>query len=417
MSRLTKILTYTFIALMIFSGVRTPVSALPKDQKAVYERGINWHEVACNSASCMCLETSGTVSTKLPDSIPANYRTLLSAAASKYNINPQYLAALFLNENGNVWKPFNTNWQSSHSGASGPFQFMPGTWEGYKVDGNNDGKADINDMYDSAYAAANYLKSMGIKEDTELGSIDKPFKPGTFLYFSAAYNWGPGNVQSHTTSSSPITASPVETQNYIKNSYELIKSSFTKGGHANYGDPRSDTDGSSDSGSNTVSETSAGGCSGSVVAGDIVQTALNLAWNTGGHGKEKSDAKSSYQEAMPQYNGSTGTDEWSDCGVFVATVMIASGADKDYPKRVTTVQQTYLDNHPEKYDNRGQPQSTDDLKPGDILVNSSHTYMYVGPQTNTDNPNSKYNSVGASLHGHVPQATNFYGGFTAYRLK
>lgn len=371
---------------------------------------------ACGEGqSCVCGNTGSIPAGTLPKTVPEPHNGLFTAAANKYGVNPQYLAALFLSEQGNVWKPLNTKWASSPVGASGPFQFMPATWDAYKVDGDNNGSTDINDMEDAAYAAANYIKSMGINDKTPLGDIDKPFKPNTFLYFSAAYNWGPGNVQSQTTANSELTAAPAETQNYIKNNYELIKSGFTKGGHANYPDPSSGGASSSGSTSQDTTVVSQSACSGGVVSGDIVKTALNFAWDTSGHGKNERDAKKEYQEAMPTYNGSSGDDEWSDCGVFVATVMVASGADSDYPLRVTTTQQAYMESHPEKYENRGNPKSTAELKPGDILVNSSHIYIYVGDQSPQNKP--KYNSVGASLHDHVPQATNFYSGFTAYRLK
>ena len=157
------------------------------------------------------------------------------------------------------------------------------------------------------------------------------------------------------------------------------------------------------------------GSDGGVVAGSIVQTALNLAWDTPGHGRLKGDAKPTYQVAMPQYNGSSGDDEFSDCGVFVATVMISSGADTSYPKRGTGEQRPYLDNSP-KYQSLGEINDTSQLKPGDILISSSHTFMYVGPQPAVKG--KSYNSVAASLGDHVPQADNFYNyGFRGYHLK
>jgi len=139
------------------------------------------------------------------------------------------------------------------------------------------------------------------------------------------------------------------------------------------------------------SSTSASG----VVQGNIVQTALNLAWDTTGHGLNKADAKPTYQVAEPKYNGSTGLNEFSDCGVFVSTVMIASGVDKNYPKRVTGTQMTYLASS--KNYKQITATTTAGLQPGDILVSTNHTYFYIGPQK------GGYNSVGASLNSHVPQ--------------
>jgi membrane-bound lytic murein transglycosylase B len=46
--------------------------------------------------------------------------------------------------------------------AMGPMQFLPGTWSRYASDGDGDGKADPQNLYDSALAAARYLCSGGL---------------------------------------------------------------------------------------------------------------------------------------------------------------------------------------------------------------------------------------------------------------
>jgi membrane-bound lytic murein transglycosylase B len=46
--------------------------------------------------------------------------------------------------------------------AMGPMQFLPGTWSRYASDGDGDGKADIQNLYDSSLAAARYLCSGGL---------------------------------------------------------------------------------------------------------------------------------------------------------------------------------------------------------------------------------------------------------------
>ena len=163
---------------------------------------------------------------------------------------------------------------------------------------------------------------------------------------------------------------------------------------------------------NNAAGTSNCGSGDGVVAGSIVQTALNLAWNDASksYGKNKADAKPEYQAAKAEFNPkAVGDDEYSDCGVFVATVMHASGADPNYFYRGTGNQLAYLKQHPEKYQLFDNINSTADLKPGDILVFSAspygHTYIYVGPQTG---PGGAYNSTAASLHTHVPKATNAF---------
>lgn len=49
--------------------------------------------------------------------------------------------------------------------AVGPMQFIPSTWRGFGVDGNGDGIADPQNIYDSATAAALYLCDRGSIQD------------------------------------------------------------------------------------------------------------------------------------------------------------------------------------------------------------------------------------------------------------
>lgn len=49
--------------------------------------------------------------------------------------------------------------QVTYARAMGPMQFLPGTWARYASDGDGDGKADVQNLYDSTLAAARYLCS------------------------------------------------------------------------------------------------------------------------------------------------------------------------------------------------------------------------------------------------------------------
>ena len=153
-------------------------------------------------------------------------------------------------------------------------------------------------------------------------------------------------------------------------------------------------------------------CDGCIALGNnqaIVRTALQLAWPNRGHGPERADATQAYQDALPQFNGSVGNQEYSDCGVFVATVMHMSGADPNYPSRYTRVQLPYLRSHPELYD--VFEETPHPLVPGDIFIfkasPSGHTFIYTGPYRGTDTKKT-YTIAAASLHGHVPQAGFVY---------
>ncbi|MEV0945708.1 lytic murein transglycosylase [Rhodococcus sp. NPDC049939] len=51
---------------------------------------------------------------------------------------------------------------SVHDRAVGPMQFIPSTWSRYAADGNADGVADPNNVFDSSLAAGRYLCSGGL---------------------------------------------------------------------------------------------------------------------------------------------------------------------------------------------------------------------------------------------------------------
>lgn len=408
-----------FVALLfIFS--QAPVSALSDAQRQVLGLGIYYFNTDASNGSC---DASGSVGAALPSAVPEPYNSLFSQAASLYHTNPQFLAAIFLSENGNTWKPFNTVWATSGAGAKGPFQFEPGTWDYYAADGNNDGVKDINNIYDATYAVGNMLQTGQVGPNTPLGSLDHPFKSGTFLEFVAAYNWGGSNVQMHTTGTSPITGKdgsvPVETQNYIKNVYSLLTSGFTKSGNPNYGDPQSATNTNATGAGVVLND-----CSSGVVAGNIAQTALNLSW-PGPH-EPQLDAKAEYTSALNQYNqGGLASYNGADCGAFVATVMRASGADTSYPALGTPNQQDWVMSHPDKYDVFTTLQSTSELKPGDILIVNSgsgtnaqgHTLIWVGPQTDGYNEASASEGDRMPSLGTLTSLTEARGHYIVARLK
>ena len=160
----------------------------------------------------------------------------------------------------------------------------------------------------------------------------------------------------------------------------------------------------SDNGSST-SGTNISNCGGNgAVSGDIVSTALNFALDTpipnniSPYMNQPSDAKPAYVEAIRQYNPGANV---ADCGIFVGTVMIASGVDANYPKGGTSYQLDYVKSHPEKYNIIENPQR-DSLQPGDILIvnnissgeTNHHTMIYTG---NSPNP-----AVDASQDKRVP---------------
>jgi hypothetical protein len=129
-------------------------------------------------------------------------------------------------------------------------------------------------------------------------------------------------------------------------------------------------------------------------AAGIVTTALKLAWPDASHG---TTPKPEYKQAINKYNKGMNP---ADCGVFVATVMRASGADPNYPPVGTAVQEQYVRSHPNKYDVVNKVNKISDLEPGDILIVNSgsgegaagHTYIFIGKQP------GGFNAASASLN-------------------
>ena len=161
---------------------------------------------------------------------------------------------------------------------------------------------------------------------------------------------------------------------------------------------------SSTSGSSNCGEAA----NSAVVTNDIVKTALNFALTpTVAEGTiEKSQARDTYQVAKEQYN--PGDDNsWTDCSVFIATVMIASGVDTNYPKVNVPTQVQYARNNPGKYTVISNATMAD-LQPGDILYTAvkDHTMLYTGEQEFSGADASLHEDEGGKPNGRVPSVFN-----------
>lgn len=86
------------------------------------------------------------------------FEEVYKSAGSRYNVPWQILYGIHMTETGGRNGVISSGYGT---GAQGPMQFMPGTWKSYGVDGDGDGKADINDANDAIYTAANYLAAHG----------------------------------------------------------------------------------------------------------------------------------------------------------------------------------------------------------------------------------------------------------------
>ncbi|WP_327109948.1 lytic murein transglycosylase [Nocardia sp. NBC_01730] len=86
--------------------------------------------------------------------------------------------------------------------AVGPMQFLPGTWNAYAADGNADGVADPNNVFDAALGAGKYLCSGGLNLRDPVQELRAVLRynnsmayAGNVLSWSAAYRTGGSPTQ------------------------------------------------------------------------------------------------------------------------------------------------------------------------------------------------------------------------------
>lgn len=144
--------------------------------------------------------------------VPAPYlQAVMQAGSICDEITPSLIAAQIETESG--WDPMAV----SSAGAQGIAQFMPGTWVTHGVDANQDGKADPFDPIDAIASQGRFMCSL---VQTVKGYVDKGQAKGNIIDLAfAAYNAGPGAVQTH--HGIPPYA---ETQDYVS----LIKKRASK---------------------------------------------------------------------------------------------------------------------------------------------------------------------------------------------
>ena len=87
------------------------------------------------------------------------------AAGACEGLDWTILAAIHKVETG-----FGTGKATSSAGAQGPMQFMPATFASYGIDGDGDGRTDINDVDDAVFSAANLLCANGAGDPARLAT-------------------------------------------------------------------------------------------------------------------------------------------------------------------------------------------------------------------------------------------------------
>lgn len=307
--------------------------------------------------------------------VPDDYQDYVSSAAKDSGLSLGIIAAQLKAESN--WDPKAV----SPVGAKGLAQFMPATWKEF-----GDGGDPFNPK-DAIAAQGRYMK--------HLKNIVKPHAKGDKNLVEltlAAYNAGPGKVAELDYDMNKINGIE-ETRNYVVNITKAAKGDYT----SDCEDPGA---GAGD--------------------GDMLSTAEHLAWDkrvklprstAARHGED--EAKPEYVKASQKYNKNVTEAFFTDCGVYVATVMRMSGADKKFPLRGTTnVQLPYLKNS-DKY-KTFKPKSEGDLKEGDIMITPGHIYIYTGKRRS----GPANTALAASLYTRPPSGQNVYGfgSYTAARL-
>ena len=86
--------------------------------------------------------------------------SIYQAAGIQYGVPWEVLAAI--NE---IETDYGRNLNVSSAGALGWMQFMPGSWQTYGVDADQDGRKDPYNPVDAIFAAARYLRAAGAEAD------------------------------------------------------------------------------------------------------------------------------------------------------------------------------------------------------------------------------------------------------------
>ena len=417
LQKLTLVLL-CLITSFVCSGA--PVAALSQDAIDSINNNTAWYDPSDSATDCSALSgdittASSGLSSDLVNTIN-KLKPVYQQAATQTNVPWQLLAAIHYRE---------TNLSTTEpnlfqiTGYSGP-----------------------SDLLSQAIAAGNFLQHSALSSNLpthhtplqQTGNDPEEIKDTIYSYNGRADAYA---KQAQQLGFNPSTQ-PYEGSPYVMNNYDAIHHDMgiITGAHG------PDTIDGVDTRfgafavysliGGAAAASSTGGCTATgAVAGNAVQTAINYAWPEY-HAAPYTQTKPAYATAITkavtngEYVGGLPGQPGIDCGGFVTRVMRDSGADPNYnwgPKDPrqgpTTSQQAYMDAHPEKYQRLGPQNDTSQLQPGDIAINSEHTYMYVGKQQGF-NGNSASASVGPSS-ARAPMASNAYftndaGSFIWYRL-
>ena len=423
------------------------------------QNGIIFYEggqLYCSSGTTISGGAGGMLQKQ--NSLDKEWVPIILNAAKKSDADPIAMASLLFWENRGFPK-IDQKWGGSDSIGRGPWQIVKGTWPpsaGPYATG-------VVDPVISTGVAADLVESWGGQAGIPIGSIDQDFGKGKNIpsmatvaknYNAGRYTWrspatagykeggrtwmqhnsGAWFGQKQTIIDEYIMAMTyayylMGTGQQLPAKGQLNNDEFVKKAVQNAANIKNFK---IDDGANIANE-----CTEEVTDavgggnGDIVKTAEALAWP--GRERDNQDRKSAakplYQTVMPKIQGRgtansviSGNTAWSDCGVFVATTLRYSGADKKYALRGTGVQLSYLKRNRDKYNIYTNFRNTSQLQPGDIFIIDGHTFLHTHQKPYQGSDNKKYNGYSASWGDRVPMANNTYfsdyrGRYTVARLK
>lgn len=180
------------IIVVVMAAMLTPLVVLVFMVAGIGLLGNQSHQ-----AQMEACEVGGPVG-KLPKTVPKAVNSAATKAGTYAGVDPMAIVLVYYAENyqgEGSWRvpapPYGSgpSWPTSSAGASGPFQFLPGTWNAYRYDNPSHHAGNILDLQDAAYGAAAYLKSLGGTAQMGFGNPDNPFgQPHTIAYVMARYN-------------------------------------------------------------------------------------------------------------------------------------------------------------------------------------------------------------------------------------
>jgi membrane-bound lytic murein transglycosylase B len=128
--------------------------------ESINNKTIREQQEAAAIASAKSAVKSTSQNTVTYHSDPSDFDQIYKVAGAQFGVPWQILKAVHYVETGCS----GSTTKGSYAGAKGPMQFMAGTWSAYGVDGNGDGVADIYDVTDAIFGAANLLAQGGAAE-------------------------------------------------------------------------------------------------------------------------------------------------------------------------------------------------------------------------------------------------------------